>query len=88
MALPVQTQPVERSTHRPAAPARGVQPQSVACVTGSVENGSICVNLPMVGKKCVAVGTHVADGASASVCLEQVFPLKVCAHVMGSQFCL
>ncbi len=85
MVLPMQTQPVQRSSR---APAGGVLPQSVACVTGAVENGSICVNLPVVGKKCVNVGTHFADGATASVCLETLFPPKVCAHVMGSQFCL
>jgi hypothetical protein len=66
----------------------GLLPQSVACVNGSIQNGSICVDLPVVGRKCIPVGTHVADGVSASVCLERVFPPKVCAHVLGNQFCL
>jgi hypothetical protein len=87
MNQPSLSHPVLRGASR--VPARsGIVPQSIACVTGTVENGAICVDLPIIGKKCINVGLNIANGLSASVCLESIFPPKVCANVLGQQFCL
>ncbi|WP_147426732.1 hypothetical protein [Trinickia fusca] len=83
MNLPLQSRPVARRERQ-----MGILPQSVACVHGTVENGAVCVNLPIIGKKCIDVGLHFANGLSASVCLERIFPPKVCAEVAGSRFCI
>lgn len=83
MRIPMQAAPVDRLRI-----SRGIEPQSIACVTGTIENGSICVDLPFLGKKCIDVGLNFVNGLSASVCLESLFPPKVCANVAGSRFCI
>ncbi len=88
MTSPLLSQPIDRLPSHRAVPVQGVRPQAVACVTGSVEDGAICVQLPFVGKKCLKVGANFANGLTASVCLERIFPPQVCAHIGGSKFCL
>ena len=47
----------------------GITP-SGNCVNATIENGKACVDLPMVGKQCMAVPSWVPNGRVASICAD------------------
>lgn len=41
------------------------------CVTATVENGQICIDLPLgLGHKCISIPTKFGDGTKAQACLD------------------
>lgn len=42
---------------------------SAGCITVSVENHQICLNLPIVGKKCFPIPSWIPNGAKLQACL-------------------
>ena len=41
------------------------------CITATVENGQICIDLPLgLGHKCISIPTKFGDGTKAQACLD------------------
>ena len=85
MNLPIQSQPVNRQKTFIATPAEGVNPS--ICVGGSVSGRQICVNVPVLGRKCITSPIPIPAGASVRACTCNHFgvPTGVCidANVAG-----
>ncbi len=82
MDLPIQVAPVRRSSID-GLRANRLQAQDI-CVTASIENGKVCINLPLLGKKCFSVPGLPAIG-SAQVCCDPSFfpPGATCCVSVG-----
>ncbi len=46
------------------------------CITVSIENGQVCIDLPIVGKKCIPIPLPFPSGTSAQACID------LCYHVV------
>jgi hypothetical protein len=66
MQLPIQAQPVSRNSVRQSINDKAVTPSACADVT--IEGGQACLNLPVVGSKCIKVPDWVPNGTVASAC--------------------
>jgi hypothetical protein len=66
MNLPIQAKPVSRHITALATSGEGVNPS--VCVGGSVNGRQVCVNLPVLGRKCVTSPVSLPIGASVSAC--------------------
>lgn len=86
MRVPELSRPVNRSAARAAPrPFAGVGPQSIVCVTGSCTSTQCCVDLPVIGKKCIPNPLHVG-GVAVKACLEKIFPHpQACFFVNGKK---
>lgn len=43
--------------------------QMNACVNASYENGQLCVQVPILGKRCITVSLPVPNNSTVSVCM-------------------
>jgi hypothetical protein len=77
MKLPTQSQPVQRQVSSTVAAAPGIQAQNL-CVTATVQNGQVCVNLPIIGQECFGNLPSWLNGQSVSVCY--VPPFSACLY--------
>lgn len=80
--------PVQSSNVMPSSIGAGVQPSLGGCVSATIQNGSVCFNLPVLGSKCFYVSNSLPNGASASACVDvSIFPPKACVTVtaLGQQ---
>jgi hypothetical protein len=66
MQIPIQSQPVLRNSVRRSINDKGVVPS--ACANITIKNGQACLNLPVVGSKCIRVPNRVPNGTVASAC--------------------
>lgn len=66
MNLPIQAKPVSRTMIAAEVPTEGINPS--VCVGGSVNGNQICVNIPILGRKCVTVPIRLPVGASVQGC--------------------
>lgn len=63
---------------------------SAGCIKVTVEDGQICLQIPVIGKKCINVSKLLPNGTAAEACLHicGIFPpgakvtLSVAGHVM------
>ncbi|AWK85775.1 hypothetical protein [Azospirillum thermophilum] len=47
----------------------GVLPSSGdTCITATISNGQACINLPILGQKCISVPSWIPSGTLASLC--------------------
>jgi hypothetical protein len=71
MRLPQLAQPVLR-TRAGAQVIAAVQHSSVggACISVTVNNGKVCLNVPVVGSVCIPVPKFIQDGTAASACID------------------
>ena len=70
------------------APRKGVAPSAPsACVQTTYQNGTVCVNVPVLGQKCVSIPGLPSGSGTAQVCATYLFPssAKICATVAGLQ---
>jgi hypothetical protein len=67
MNLPIQSKPVNRQSTASAAALNDAVNPSV-CVGGSVNGRKICVNLPVIGTKCINSPISLPVGASVRAC--------------------
>ncbi len=44
------------------------------CISVTIENHKICLNLPVVGKKCITIPINLPNGTAAQACL------SICTH--------
>jgi hypothetical protein len=71
MKLPQLVRPVLRTT-------TGVQVITIAqhanlsdaCVTLTVNNGKVCLNVPVVGSVCIPVPSFIPSGTAVSACID------------------
>jgi hypothetical protein len=71
MRLPQLAQPVLRagsSSHVIAAVQHSGA--SGACVTVTVNNGKVCLNVPVVGSVCIPVPSFIPSGTAVSACID------------------
>lgn len=64
MRLPVQTAGVMPSTSR-----AGIRPSISFCASVSVQNGQVCVNIPILGTKCIPIPLPLPSGTAAQACV-------------------
>jgi hypothetical protein len=88
MRTPIQAHPVFRNS--PAA-GRGVAALLAAriapsdlslCATATVDNGQACINVPVLGQKCISGVPAMFNGQSAklcaSICTHHLKPIGAC----------
>jgi len=86
MLLPMQSQSVNRSVARRARSDSGITPQACSgplCVTGTVQNNQLCINVPVFGQACFPGLPSWLNGQSVSVCYS--FPATACLCYQGSE---
>ena len=66
MNLPIQAKPVSRQRTAIETSTDGITPS--VCVGGSVSGRQICVNLPVLGRKCISSPISLPVGASVRAC--------------------
>jgi hypothetical protein len=66
MNLPIQSQPVSRQRTAMATHEEGINPS--VCVGGTVNGNQICVNIPILGRKCITSPVRLPVGASVQGC--------------------
>jgi hypothetical protein len=66
MNLPIQAKPVSRTIIATEAPSEGINPS--VCVGGSANGNQICVNVPVLGRKCITSPIRLPVGASVRGC--------------------
>ncbi len=82
MRLPVQSLPVDHTGHTPAM--GGVTPSLKECLTVTVQNGQVCLDIPVVGKHCISLPVPLPEGTSAQACIEtcgSFIPTGACVTV-------
>ena len=62
--LPVQSAPVSEGAFTSA----GVLPSDF-CVNLGIQNGRVCLSIPVIGNVCVPVSTGLPNGTAASACV-------------------
>lgn len=78
MRLPQLAQPVLRATSSSHVIA-AVQYSSTsgACVTVTVNNGRVCLSIPVVGSVCIPVPSFLPNGTAVSACIDVCTPYFV-----------
>ncbi len=82
MKLPQLSAPVHRTASAHALAASGISPAE--CVSVVVQNGQICLDLPVVGNECISVpipGSGTLAQACIDLCTTLGFPTGVCVSV-------
>jgi hypothetical protein len=85
MRFPEQLEPVHRERYVSGRAVRGraggATPQSIACVTGTCTAQQCCVDVPVIGKRCIPNPLGMG-GATAKACLERLLPRpRACFYV-------
>lgn len=64
MRLPVQSGGVLPSSSR-----NGVRPSISFCASVSVQNGKVCVSIPVLGEICIPIPLTLPSGTAAQACV-------------------
>ncbi|WP_137132232.1 hypothetical protein [Rhizobium sp. FY34] len=78
MRLPVQSGGVLPSSRS------GVRPSFGFCVSVTVQNGQVCVDIPIFGKYCVSIPVPLPPGTAAQACVSSCgswIPTGACVTV-------
>lgn len=77
MRLPVQSGDVLPSSRS------GVRPSFGFCVSVTVQNGQVCVDIPIFGKHCISLPISLPSGTAAQACVSSCgfFPTGACVTV-------
>lgn len=83
MNIPSLSPPVLRNDRAAQLSIGGVMPSFEACIGGSYENGNVCGDLPIIGKKCFHIGGPSITAAARICVTGSVFPpsLRACVYV-------
>jgi len=69
MNLPIQAAPVGRLSQFGPSRSRGIEPNF--CVNVVVNGqGQVCVDIPVLGQKCIPLHTPLPSGTAASACVD------------------
>lgn len=87
MRLPEQTKPVDRTV----SPARlllapGITAADV-CIGVTYDDGKICADFPIIGKKCIHISGLPSGSGSAKACVSYKFPdcANICVYIKSTK---
>lgn len=69
MNIPNQAAPVMRNTSSASFSQAGITESDFCTAVVVNNNGQVCVNIPVLGQKCIPLSTPLPHGTAASACV-------------------